>query len=198
MVFDGFSVLCVYDAYEPDLVILDLMLLGFDGLEVMRRLCECTCWCVVIIVFIAKDELNDRIVGLRLGVDDYVVKPFSLEEFVVCVDVVLCWVDTVRADLESLSFDGLHIDVAGWRVLIDGVEVLLIQREFDLLAFLVVYLGWVFSWEELMDYVWQYFFYLDTAMVIVHVWRLRAKIERDPERFCYVETVWGVGYRFVP
>jgi DNA-binding response OmpR family regulator len=195
---DGPSALRAYDAHEPDLVILDLMLPGLDGLEVMRRLRERTRRRAAIIVLTAKDEPNDRIVGLRLGADDYVVKPFSPEELVARVDAVLRRVDTVRADPEPLSFEGLHIDVAGRRVLIDGAEAPLTQREFDLLAFLAGHPGRAFSREELMDHVWQHPFYSDTATVTVHVRRLRAKIERDPERPRYVETVWGVGYRFVP
>jgi DNA-binding response OmpR family regulator len=195
---DGAAALRAYEAHEPDLVILDLMLPGLDGLEVMRRLRERTRRRAAIIVLTAKDEPNDRIVGLRLGADDYVVKPFSPEELVARVDAVLRRVDTVRADPEPLSFPGLHIDVAGRRVLLDGAEAPLTQREFDLLAFLAAHPGRAFSREELMDHVWQHPFYSDTATVTVHVRRLRAKIERDPERPRYVETVWGVGYRFVP
>ena len=195
---DGPSALRAYDAHEPDLVILDLMLPGLDGLEVMRRLRERTRRRAAIIVLTAKDEPNDRIVGLRLGADDYVVKPFSPEELVARVDAVLRRFDTVRADPEPLTFAGLHIDVAGRRVLLDGAEAPLTQRGFDLLAFLASHPGRAFSREELMDHVWQHPFYSDTATVTVHVRRLRAKIERDPERPRYVETVWGVGYRFVP
>jgi two-component system, OmpR family, response regulator ResD len=195
---DGPSALRAYDAHEPDLVILDLMLPGLDGLGVMRRLRERTRRRAAIIVLTAKDEPNDRIVGLRLGADDYVVKPFSPDELVARVDAVLRRVDTVRDDPEPLTFAGLDIDVAGRRVLLDGAEAPLTQREFDLLAFLASHPGRAFSREELMDHVWQHPFYSDTATVTVHVRRLRAKIERDPERPRYVETVWGVGYRFVP
>jgi DNA-binding response OmpR family regulator len=195
---DGASALRAYDAVEPDLVILDLMLPGLDGLEVMRRLRERTRRRAAIIVLTAKDEPNDRILGLRLGADDYVVKPFSPDELVARVDAVLRRVDTVRAEPEPLEFGAMHIDLAGRRVLLDGAETPLTQREFDVLAFLASHPGRAFSREELMDHVWQQPFYSDTATVTVHVRRLRAKIERDPERPRYVETVWGVGYRFVP
>jgi DNA-binding response OmpR family regulator len=195
---DGPSALRAYDAVAPDLVILDLMLPGLDGLEVMRRLRERSRRRAAVIVLTAKDEPNDRIVGLRLGADDYVVKPFSPDELVARVDAVLRRVDTVRAEPQPLEYDGLRIDLAGRRALVDGAETPLTQREFDVLAFLASHPGRAFSREELMDHVWQQPFFADTATVTVHVRRLRAKIERDPERPRYVETVWGVGYRFVP
>src|SRR4051794_36128192 len=146
---DGPAALRAYDAHDPDLVILDLMLPGLDGLEVMRRLRERTRRRAAIIVLTAKDEPNDRIVGLRLGADDYVVKPFSPDELVARVDAVLRRIDTVAAEPEPLEFAGLEIDLAGRRALLDGAPVALTQREFDLLAFLASHPGRAFSREEL-------------------------------------------------
>jgi two-component system, OmpR family, response regulator ResD len=195
---DGPSALRAYDALAPDLVILDLMLPGLDGLEVMRRLRERTRRRAAIIVLTAKDEPNDRIVGLRLGADDYVVKPFSPDELVARVDAVLRRVDTSPAHEPPLRFDGLEIDPAARRVTVGGNEVQLTQREFDLLLFLGHHPGQAFTRQSLMDQVWQYSFYTDTSTVTVHIRRLRSKIEPDPAEPRFIKTVWGVGYRFEP
>jgi DNA-binding response OmpR family regulator len=183
---------------RPDLVVLDLMLPGIDGLEVMRRLRDIDRDRIAIILLTAKGEESDRVVGLRLGADDYVVKPFSPAELVARVDAVLRRVDTTPDGEPPLVFDGLEVDPSGRRVVVDGEEVALTQREFELLLFLARHPGQAFTRHDLMDRVWRYSFYTDTSTVTVHVRRLRAKIERDPERPRYLETVWGVGYRFRP
>jgi DNA-binding response OmpR family regulator len=182
----------------PDLVVLDLMLPGIDGLEVMRRIRDPARPNMAIILLTARGEESDRVVGLRLGADDYVVKPFSPAELVARVDAVLRRIDTTPAQAEALEFDGLSIDPAARRVRVDGEEVALTQREYDLLLFFAQRPGQVFTRNQLMDSVWQYSFYTDTSTVTVHVRRLRAKIERDPARPRFLETVWGVGYRFKP
>jgi DNA-binding response OmpR family regulator len=183
-------------ARAPDLVVLDLMLPGIDGLEVMRRIRDPARPNMAIILLTARGEESDRVVGLRLGADDYVVKPFSPAELVARVDAVLRRIDTTPAQAEALEFDGLSIDPAARRVCVDGEEVALTQREFDLLLFFAQRPGQVFTRNQLMDSVWQYSFYTDTSTVTVHVRRLRAKIERDPAQPRFLETVWGVGYRF--
>jgi two-component system response regulator ResD len=183
---------------RPDLVVLDLMLPGVDGLEVMRRIRDPGDGRLAVILLTAKGEEGDRVIGLRLGADDYVVKPFSPTELVARVDAVLRRVDASATPEDPLVFDGLRIEPASRRVLVDDREAVLTQREFDLLLFLARHPGRVFTRDELMDRVWKYSFYTDTSTVTVHIRRLRAKVEPDPERPRFVETVWGVGYRFRP
>jgi two-component system response regulator ResD len=195
---DGPQALAQAALLHPDLVVLDLMLPDIDGLEVMRRLREVGRDRVAIIMLTAKGEETDRVVGLRLGADDYMVKPFSPAELVARVDAVLRRIDTAPDSEPPMRFDELVVDPGGRRVLIDDVEVALTQREFDLLLFLARHPGQAFTRNSLMDHVWRYSFYTDTSTVTVHVRRLRAKIERDPDRPRFLETIWGVGYRFRP
>ncbi|HEV3045886.1 MAG TPA: response regulator transcription factor [Solirubrobacteraceae bacterium] len=195
---DGKHALRMVSDSRPDLVVLDLMLPGLNGLEVMRRVRELDRDRVAIILLTAKGEESDRVVGLRLGADDYIVKPFSPSELVARVDAVLRRVDTAPDSGPPLEFAGLVIDPASRRVLVDSAEVMLTQREFELLLFVARHPGHAFTRQELIDRVWHYSFYTDTSTVTVHVRRLRAKLERDPARPRYLETVWGVGYRFMP
>jgi DNA-binding response OmpR family regulator len=195
---DGVQALAAVADHRPDLVVLDLMLPGMDGLEVMRRLREQGRERIATILLTAKGEESDRVVGLRLGADDYVVKPFSPAELVARVDAVLRRVDTSPARSEPLHCSDLTIDPAARRVHVRGQEMQLTQREFDVLLFLARHPGQVFSRNQLMDAVWQYSFYSDTSTVTVHIRRLRAKIELDPAQPRHIETVWGVGYRFAP
>jgi two-component system, OmpR family, response regulator ResD len=183
---------------RPDLVLLDLMLPGIDGLEVMRRLRDQDRDRIALILLTAKGEESDRVIGLRLGADDYVVKPFSPVELVARVDAVLRRVDTSPAQEAPLELNELTIDPASRRVTVCGEEVALTQREFDVLLFLARHRGQVFSRNQLMDAVWQYSFYTDTSTVTVHIRRLRSKIEADPAQPRHIQTVWGVGYRFQP
>jgi two-component system, OmpR family, response regulator ResD len=195
---DGVTALQKVEQHAPDLVVLDLMLPGIAGLEVMRRIRERERDRPAIILLTAKGEETDRVVGLRLGADDYVVKPFSPAELVARVDAVLRRVDTTPSREPPLRFDGLEIDPAARRVRVDAEEVQLTQREFDLLLFFARHPGQAFTRQQLMDQVWQYSFYTDTSTVTVHIRRLRSKIERDPSVPRFIETVWGVGYRFQP
>jgi two-component system, OmpR family, response regulator ResD len=195
---DGPGAMAAAIEERPDLVVLDLMLPGIDGLEVMRRLRERDRHRPAIILLTAKGEESDRIVGLRLGADDYVVKPFSPAELVARIDAVLRRFDTSPEHAPPIEFDDLTIDATGRRVFAHGEEVQLTAREFDLLLFLARHPGQAFTRNQLMDNVWQYAFYTDTSTVTVHIRRLRAKIEADPERPRHLETVWGVGYRFTP
>jgi two-component system response regulator ResD len=195
---DGARALELVRADQPDLVVLDLMLPGLDGLEVMRRIRDLDRERVAVILLTAKGEEVDRVIGLRLGADDYVVKPFSPAELVARVDAVLRRIDTSPEREEPLAFEGLVIEPAGRRALVDGQEAQLTQREFDLLLHLARHPGRVFSRNQLMDAVWQYSFYTDTSTVTVHIRRLRAKIEADPAQPRHIQTVWGVGYRFQP
>jgi two-component system response regulator ResD len=202
---DGPQALAMSAQRQPDLVVLDIMLPGIDGLEVMRRLHEDASGPrprPAVILLTAKGEESDRIVGLRRGADDYVVKPFSPGELIARVEAVLRRAagpareehDTAAA----LAFGGLLIDPAGRSVSLDGQPIGLTLREFDLLLFLARHPGQVFSRDQLIDLVWQLPFCNDSSTVTVHVRRLRAKIEPDPSRPRFIQTVWGVGYRLTP
>ncbi len=204
---DGYAVETVADgrtaldralAEPPDLVILDLMLPGIDGLEVCRRLRALAP--VPIVILTARGQENDRIVGLDLGADDYVAKPFSTKELVARVRAVLRRARGPLApsgpDAPSVYADGdLEVDVAARQARLAGAVVSLTAREFELLAFLVRHPGRAFRREELLEGVWGYR-YGDTSTVTVHVRRLREKIEPDPSAPVRIATVWGVGYRW--
>ena len=195
---DGNAAIDAAAAHRPDLVVLDLMLPGIDGLEVMRRLREHDRARPPVILLTAKGEESDRVIGLRLGADDYVVKPFSPAELVARVDAVLRRTETAPEHESPIELDDMTIDPAARRVVVRGEEAQLTQREFDVLLFLARHPGQVFSRNQLMDAVWQYSFYSDTSTVTVHIRRLRAKIEADPASPRHIQTVWGVGYRFQP
>ena len=199
---DGALALALASQRRPDLVVLDLMLPGIDGLEVMRHLQalddDRPRERIAVILLTAKGEESDRVVGLRLGADDYVVKPFSPAELVARVDAVLRRRDPAPDRAAPVDLGWLVIDTVARRVVLRGEEAALTQREYDLLLYLARHPGQAFSRDQLMDAVWQYTFYTDTSTVTVHIRRLRAKIEADPARPEHVQTVWGVGYRFQP
>jgi two-component system response regulator ResD len=195
---DGAQALELVARQRPDLIVLDLMLPGIDGLEVMRRLRQPERERIGLILLTAKGEESDRVIGLRLGADDYVVKPFSPAELVARVDAVLRRVDTEPAQAAPIELTDMTIEPAGRQVYVRGEEVILTQREFDVLLFLARHPGQAFSRNQLMDAIWQYSFYTDTSTVTVHIRRLRAKIESDPGQPRHIQTVWGVGYRFAP
>ena len=204
---DGYAVETVSDgrtaldralAEPPDLVVLDLMLPGLDGLEVCRRLRALAP--VPIVILTARGQESDRIVGLELGADDYVAKPFSTKELVARVRAVLRRAKGPLApsgpDLPRVHTDGdLEVDVAARQARLGGRVVSLTAREFELLAYLVRHPGRAFRREEILEGVWGYR-YGDTSTVTVHVRRLREKIEPDPSAPARIATVWGVGYRW--
>jgi len=199
--FDGPSAVEAVRSERPDLVVLDVMLPGFDGIEAMRRLHELPGEPVPVILLTARAEESDRLIGLRRGADDYVVKPFSPAELIARVEAVLRRAArggavADEADLEPIVHAPLTIDQAARTVTFDGDELPLTQREYELLRFLAARPGRAFSRDELMEQVWGYDFYTDTSTVTVHVRRLRAKLEADPAHPHFIETVWGVGYRF--
>jgi DNA-binding response OmpR family regulator len=195
---DGLQAIEAAASHRPDLVVLDLMLPGLDGLEVMRRLRDQDRDRIAVILLTAKGEESDRVIGLRLGADDYVVKPFSPAELVARVDAVLRRVDTSPSQEAPLELSDMTIDPGARRVFVRGEEVQLTQREFDVLMFLARHPGQAFSRNQLMDAIWQYSFYSDTSTVTVHIRRLRSKIEADPAQPLHIQTVWGLGYRFQP
>jgi two-component system response regulator ResD len=195
---DGAMAVDIAAASPPDLVVLDLKLPRLDGLEVTRRLRAGGGSGPAVIMLSGKAEESDRILGLRLGADDYVVKPFSPAELVARVGAVLRRMGREPGPEAPLGAGDLDLDPAARRVRVRGVDVRLTQREFDLLLFLARHPGQVFSRDELMRSIWQYSFYTDTSTVTVHMRRLRTKIEDDPADPSHLKTVWGLGYRFEP
>jgi len=196
-VADGRSAIESAAARLPDIVVLDLMLPGLDGLEVCRRLRGLAP--IPVIMLTARGEESDRVLGLELGADDYVTKPFSPRELTARVRSVLRRTDgsTPRpADHGVLRAGRLDVDLLARTASVGGEPIALTQREFDLLAFLMRHPRRAFRREELLAEVWGYT-YGDTSTVTVHVRRLREKIEDDPAQPLLVQTVWGVGYRFV-
>ncbi|MGA5452032.1 response regulator transcription factor [Streptomyces umbrinus] len=191
---DGPAALASAAAHWPELVVLDLMLPGMDGLEVCRRLRGRGP--VPVIMLTARGDEDDRILGLEVGADDYVTKPFSPRELVLRVESVLRRTRP-RADTSSHSAAGLTVAPAARRATKNGGELALTLREFDLLAFFLRHPGRAFSREDLMREVWGWDFG-DLSTVTVHVRRLRNKVEDDPARPHLIQTVWGVGYRFDP
>ena len=197
---DGYKALDVATEHRPDLVVLDVMLPGIDGIEVMERLQERSGPPIAVILLTARGEESDRLVGLRNGADDYVVKPFSPAELVARVEAVLRRIAPPAAaeDQPPIVHGPLRVEPATRRVFLDGEEIVLTMREFDLLAFFAANPGRVFSRDQLMEAVWGETWFDDTSTVTVHVRRLRAKLGDDPAESRFIETVWGVGYRFRP
>jgi DNA-binding response OmpR family regulator len=198
VVSDGAVAVETAAASAPDLVVLDAKLPRLDGLEVMRRLRAADGSGPAVIMVSGNAAESDRILGLRLGADDYVAKPFSPAELVARVDAVMRRMDRASIPEAALASSDLEIDPASRRVLAGGVDVRLTQREFDLLLFLARHPGHVFTRDDLMREVWRYSFYTDNSTVTVHIRRLRAKIEQDPADPRHIKTAWGVGYRFEP
>ena len=194
---DGREALAAVDRVAPDLIVLDIMLPGVDGMEICRHVR--TRSEVPIIMLTARGEEVDRLLGLGLGADDYIVKPFSPRELVARVKAVLRRMrGSVAADGDALRFDDLRINGRTRSVEDDRGSLNLTAREFDLLFHLAKHPGQVFTRDQLMDSVWDYTFAGDASTVTVHMRRLRAKVEPDPTRPRYLKTVWGVGYKFEP
>jgi DNA-binding response OmpR family regulator len=193
---DGDTARELIERHAPELVVLDVMLPGTDGLALCRWIRERSD--LPVIMLTARGDEADRIVGLELGADDYVTKPFSPRELAVRVRSVLRRAGPAPSSAARLVFDGLTIDPETREVERDGERLRLTAKEFDLLHFLASHPRRVFSREQLMERIWGYTAALDTGTLTVHLRRLRTKIERDPARPTRLETVWGVGYRFVP
>jgi two-component system, OmpR family, response regulator ResD len=193
---DGDHARALLESNTLDLVVLDVMLPGTDGLELCRWIRARSS--LPVIMLTARGEEADRIVGLELGADDYVTKPFSPRELAVRVRTVLRRAvppDDVR---ELLSFGDVEIDTRTREVRKNGSELRLTAKEFDLITFLARHPRRVFGRDQLMSRVWGYEAALDTGTVTVHVRRLREKVETDPSDPRHLQTVWGVGYRLVP
>jgi two-component system response regulator ResD len=194
---DGITALDVAITRPPDLLILDLMLPGLDGFEVCRQLRALAP--VPVIMLTARTDEADRIIGLELGADDYVSKPFSPRELTARVKAVLRRAQgplmSVGHPIPALRIGHVELDVASRLARVDGHPLVLTAREFELLAFLMRNSGRAFRREELLQEVWGYSTG-DTSTVTVHVRRLREKLEIDPAHPTMLVTVWGIGYRF--
>ena len=199
---DGTAALAELEAALPDLVVLDLMLPGVDGLEITRRLRAVGD--TPIIMLTARREETDRILGLEMGADDYVVKPFSPQELVSRVRAVLRRTaqpakrDEAEPSERALRFADLTVDPGTRLATVRGAEIVLTAKEFDLLWFLAGHPRQVFNRDQLLDNVWGETQYIDPSTVTVHVRRLREKLEADPSTPRHILTVWGVGYKFEP
>ena len=203
---DGADGLAMHAREHPDLVILDIMLPALDGFEVCRRIRS---WSKTpILMLTARGDEDDRIQGLELGADDYLVKPFSPRELVSRVRAILRRVNGQEAgnaprgpqlapaqDRSTLSFPGLTVDIPSWRVEVKGAEVMVTPTEFDILALMAQAPGRVFTREVLMNKIWGYDYYGDGHIIDVHISSLRKKIETTSD-YRYIKTVWRVGYKF--
>jgi two-component system alkaline phosphatase synthesis response regulator PhoP len=194
---NGLQALEIVREERPDLLILDLMLPGLNGMDVCQRLRK-DGFNTSIIMLTARDDEIDRILGLEMGADDYVTKPFSPRELVARVKAVLR-----RVGDESTAAEGTYqcgditIDVNKYEVTVRGERIDLTPREFELLQYLAKSMGRVLSRDHLLDKVWGYEFAGDTRIVDVHISHLRDKLEKDPKNPEYIRTVRGVGYKLV-
>ncbi len=196
-VHDGAAGLQAFDEFGPDLVVLDVMLPGVDGLELCRRIRARAQ--TPIIMLTARGEETDKLVGLGLGADDYITKPFSPREVSARVTAVLRRAGPREAGAaEALRFGDLRINPVARSVDDQRGSLQLTAREFDLLLQLARHPGRVFTRDQLMTTVWDYEYGGENSTVTVHMRRLRAKIEADPSRPRHLKTVWGVGYKFEP
>lgn len=197
IVNDGEEALKAFDLYNPNLILLDLMLPGIDGYQVCREIRSKSS--TPIIMLSAKGEIFDKVLGLELGADDYIMKPFDSKELVARVKAVLrrfqpVKTESVSADHKCVEFPGLTINLTNYSVTYDGHQVDMPPKELELLYFLASSPNQVFTREQLLDNIWGYEYIGDTRTVDVHVKRLREKI-KDKENWS-ISTVWGIGYKF--
>jgi two-component system alkaline phosphatase synthesis response regulator PhoP len=194
---DGTEAISLTQSEKPDLVILDLMLPGIDGLEVCRRLrSERETKDISIIMLTARGEEIDRILGLEIGADDYITKPFSPRELVARVKAVLRRASQTDTTGKIIRIGGITIDTEKYEVLVNGEKQEFTPKEFELLKLLASNPGKVFTREYLLEKIWGYNYIGDTRTVDVHIRHLRQKIEQNSERPIYIETLRGLGYKF--
>lgn len=200
IVNDGPQGLVRAQSGEHDLILLDLMLPGLDGLEICRRIRDQTD--IPILMVTARTEDVDKIRGLGLGADDYISKPFSPQEMVARVKAHLARYQRLTGEgqgrKKEIRFGRVRINTDARQVFVDDVEIDCANKEYELLAHLVGRPNQVFSKEHLYDSIWGTDMYGDLKTVVVHVNRLREKIESDPSKPRFIQTVWGAGYRFTP
>ena len=198
IVNDGEEALAAFDSYNPNMILLDLMLPGIDGYQVCREVR--TKSNVPIIMLSAKGEIFDKVLGLELGADDYIMKPFDSKELVARVKAVLRRyqpIKTVSAPspvTKCVEYPDLTINLSNYSVIYNGAQVDMPPKELELLYFLAASPNQVFTREQLLDHIWGYEYIGDTRTVDVHVKRLREKI-KDHEKW-QLSTVWGIGYKF--
>ena len=198
IVNDGEEALTAFDSYNPNMILLDLMLPGIDGYQVCREIR--TKSNVPIIMLSAKGEIFDKVLGLELGADDYIMKPFDSKELVARVKAVLRRyqpiksITTPAATTKCVEYPDLTINLSNYSVIYNGNQVDMPPKELELLYFLAASPNQVFTREQLLDHIWGYEYIGDTRTVDVHVKRLREKIN-DHEKW-QISTVWGIGYKF--
>lgn len=198
MVHDGEEALSAFEAYAPNLILLDLMLPGIDGYQVCREIRAKSN--TPIIMLSAKGEVFDKVLGLELGADDYIIKPFDSKEMIARVKAVLRRYQPVKAETtvadktKRVTYPGIEINLTNYSVVVDGTTVDMPPKELELLYFLASSPNQVFTREQLLDQIWGYEYIGDTRTVDVHIKRLREKI-KDHETWS-IGTVWGIGYKF--
>lgn len=196
---DGGEAIEKFKSGDPDLILLDVMLPVKDGWQVCREIRGMSD--VPIIMLTAKGETFDKVLGLELGADDYIVKPFEPKELVARIKAVLRRSDTrakaeeADADQDELHFDGLTINQSTYEIYLDGKKIEMPPKEFELLYFLAKNTNKVFTRDQLLDEIWGYEFFGDSRTVDVHIKRIREKIESENKNW-QLKTVWGVGYKF--
>lgn len=199
MVYDGEKALIAQETYQPNLILLDLMLPGIDGYQVCREIRAKSA--VPIIMLSAKGEVFDKVLGLELGADDYIMKPFDSKELVARVKAVLRRyqaipkAETAREDKgKCVEYPGISINLTNYSVLVDGLRVDMPPKELELLYFLASSPNQVFTREQLLDQIWGYEYIGDTRTVDVHIKRLREKVSDHAN--WRIATIWGIGYKF--
>ena len=184
----------LFRASPPNLMLLDVMLPGMDGWQVCREVRKISN--IPIIMLTAKDETFDKVLGLELGADDYIVKPFDMKELVARIKAVIRRFQVAEAPEKELVFPGLTINISQYTVTYMGKPLEMPPREIELLYFLASHPGMVFTREQLLEQVWGYDYFGDSRTVDVHVKRLREKLSGGEELGWQIKTVWGVGYKF--
>ena len=192
--FDGEEALKKFEEGGFDLILLDVMLPGIDGLEVLRRIREKSN--IPVIMLTAKGEDMDKILGLEYGADDYILKPFNILEVKARIKTILRRTGSSAQGPVIIKAKNMVVDLNKRSVTINGEEIPLTAKEFDILHLLITHPGVVYKREDLLETIWKYEYMGDIRTVDVHIRRLRKKIERNPEEPEYVYTKWGVGYYF--
>ena len=192
--FDGEEALKKFEEGGFDLILLDVMLPGIDGLEVLRRIREKSN--IPVIMLTAKGEDMDKILGLEYGADDYILKPFNILEVKARIKTILRRTGSSAQGPEIIKAKNMVVDLNKRSVTINGEEIPLTAKKFDILHLLITHPGVVYKREDLLETIWKYEYMGDIRTVDVHIRRLRKKIERNPEEPEYVYTKWGVGYYF--
>ena len=190
----GDEALKMFKASPPNLILLDIMLPGMDGWQVCREVRKISN--IPIIMLTAKDEIFDKVLGLELGADDYVAKPFDMKELVARIKAVSRRFQAADAPEKELVFPGLTININQYTVMYMGKELEMPPKELELLYFLASHPGMVFTREQLLEQVWGYDYFGDSRTVDVHVKRLREKLTEGEKLGWQIKTVWGVGYKF--